>query len=197
MNATGFERPSARTLSGDVDFSMRFEVSMENVFGDGGIYARDGKQWGSWNAVYGPRSANGQAVLLWDAKSGKIDRSVVEFWKRYDLRLLLAENWPTIGPKLRGKIHLWVGEADQYFLNNAVHLLDDFLWAAELPSEAEILFGPGKGHGWNPEGLIDRLRAMQTQLEAGRPHSASAARDSYLRGRFLHASGCPHCKGGL
>jgi hypothetical protein len=91
------------------------------------------------------------------------------------LGLLLAEHWPTIGPKLRGKIHRWVGESDQYFLNNAVHLLDDFLRGAEPPAEAQILFGPGKGHGWNLEGLIDRLRAMQTRLEEGRPQSTSAA----------------------
>ena len=91
----------------------------------------------------------------------------------------------------------WVGESDQYFLNNAVHLLDEFLRGAEPPAEAQILFGPGKGHGWNPEELMDRLRTMQTRLEEGRPQSTRAARDSYFRGRFLHASGCPHCKGRL
>jgi len=196
VNASGFERPSARTLSGDVDFTMRFEVAMENVLGDGGSYANGGGQWGSWNAVYGPRAANGRAVPLWDPRTGRIDRAVTDTWKRYDLRLQLEQNWATVGPKLRGKIHIWVGEADEYFLNNAVHLLDAFLQKADPPAEAEIRYGPGKGHGWNPENFTGRLKRMQASVEANAPKPEDSAREAYFRSRFLHGAGCPHCKGG-
>ena len=196
VNVAGFERPSARTLLGDTKFTIRFEVALENVLGDGGSYANGGGQWGSWNAVYGPRGANGRALPLWDPRSGRIDPKVAETWQRYDLRLQLERNWATLGPKLHGKIHIWVGEADEYFLNNAVHLLDDFLRKTDPPAEAEIRFGPGKGHGWNPETFVERLKRMQAVVDAGAPKQTAASRDDYFRNRFLHGGTCPHCKGG-
>jgi len=196
VNPAGFERPSARTLAGDVDFTMRFEVAMENVLGDGGSYANGGGQWGSWNAVYSPRSPAGRAVPLWDPKTGTLDRSITGSWQRYDLRMQMEKNWPAIGPQLKGKIHVWVGESDQYFLNNAVHLLDGFLQKAEPPAAAEIRYGPGQGHGWNPESYVGRLQRMQASVEAMAPKGEDSGRDAYFRSRFLHGGTCPHCKGG-
>lgn len=196
VNESGNERPSARKLNGDVDFTMRFEVAMENVLGDRGSYANGGGQWGSWNATYGPRAKDGRAVPLWDARTGAIDRPVADSWKRYDLRLLMADNWATLGPKLRGKLHVWVGEADEYFLNNAVHLLDDFLKTANPPADAKIQFGPGKGHGWNPQSFSERLKEMQRAVEANAAKPDENARDAYFRNRFMHGAACPHCKGG-
>ena len=38
-----------------------------------------------------------------------------------------------------------MGEADDYFLNNAVHLLDNFLSLAEPPFEGSINYGRGQG----------------------------------------------------
>ena len=57
-------------------------------------------------------------------------------------------DWKKLGPKLRGKLHIASGEADQYFLNNAVHLLDAFLSKASPRFEGKIVYGPGKPHGW-------------------------------------------------
>src|SRR6185369_12873377 len=93
VNRWGFERPSARELNGDVKFTIRHECQMENVLGAGDSWTMSGQQWGAWNATYGPRGADGRPVPLWDAKTGKINRSVVEHWKKYDLRLQLAQNW--------------------------------------------------------------------------------------------------------
>jgi hypothetical protein len=154
VNGHGFERPSMRDLNGDTRFTIRHECQMENVLGHGDSYTMSGGQWGAWNATYGPRGADGRPVPLWDPKTGKIDRSAVEHWKKYDLRLVMEQNWKTLGPKLRGKIHIWVGEADEFFLNNAVHLLDQFLSKADPPYEGKIIYGPGKGHGW--EAISDR-----------------------------------------
>jgi hypothetical protein len=148
VNAQGFERPAARTRSGDVRDTMRHECGMENVLGLGDSWAMSGGQWGAWNATYGPRGADGRPAPLWDPKTGAIDRSVVDYWRRYDLRLILERDWPTLGPRLRGKLHLWVGEADDYFLNNAVHRLDAFLKRAEPPADATVEYGPGEGHCW-------------------------------------------------
>ena len=148
VNEYGFERPSERQEDGDIKYTMRHECQMENVLGSGNSYVFSGNPWGAWNAVYSPRGKDGHPVPLWDPKTGKIDHSVAEQWKKYDLRLVLQENWKTLAPKLNGKIHIWVGDADNYFLNNAVHLLEEFLKTADPPFQGTILYGPGKGHGW-------------------------------------------------
>ena len=100
--------------------TMKHEVGLENVMGSGDRWTLSGGQWGAWNATYGPRGADGKPVVVWDPKTGAIDRSVVEHWKKYDLRLTLEQNWSVLAPKLKDKIHIWVGDADNYFLNNAV-----------------------------------------------------------------------------
>ena len=164
VNEDGFERPGARTLNGDVKYTMRHELRMENLLGAGDSWTRSGGQWGAWNATYGPKGANGPAPL-WDPKTGEIDRAVVDHWKQYDLRMVLEADWATLGPKLKGKIHIFVGESDDYFLNNAVHRLDNFLAKADPPFAGVIRFGPGKGHCWSP---LDEVELMKQMGEAVR-----------------------------
>jgi hypothetical protein len=164
VNRHGFERPSAREPNGDVRFTMRHECQMENVMGRGDSYTMSGGVWGAWNAVYSPRGEDGRPVPLWDPATGRIDRAVAEQWRKYDLRLVLESAWPTLGPKLRGKIHIWVGETDDYFLNNAVHLLDAFLSTADPPYEGTILYGAGQGHGWPGVGESELMRQMAARL---------------------------------
>ncbi|WP_165229246.1 alpha/beta hydrolase-fold protein [Aquisphaera insulae] len=160
VNGHGFERPAARDTSGEVRTTMRHECRVENVLGLGDSWAMSGGQWGAWNAAYGPRGADGRPVPLWDPITGRIDRSVADHWKAYDLRLVLEENWPKLAPRLRGKLHIWMGDADDYFLNNAMHRLDAFLSHAEPPYEGSITFGPGKGHCWQGISEAEILRQM-------------------------------------
>lgn len=168
VNKRGFERPSARELNGDVRFTIRHECQMENVMGLGNSYTMSGEQWGAWNATYGRRGADGRPVPLWDPKTGKIDRASTEQWKKYDLRMVLENNWRTLGPKLRGKLTIWVGEADDYFLNNAVHMLDAFLSRANPPYEGRLIYGPGKGHGWMPFTEREIMDQMAAAVDKGR-----------------------------
>jgi hypothetical protein len=166
VNQYGNERPSDRDLNGEVRLTMRREVGVENLLGQGNSYTLSGEQWGEWNAAFGPRGADGLPVPLWDPRSGKINHAVAEQWKQYDLRLVLEQNWQTLGPKLRGKIHIAAGEADAYFLNNAVHLLDTFLAKASPPFEGKIVYGLGKGHGWTDLSLRQMLDEMQAATAA-------------------------------
>ena len=169
VNRHGFERPSARDVNGDVRFTIRHECQMENLMGAGDNWAMSGEQWGAWNATYGPRGADGRPKPLWNPKTGDIDRSVIEHWKRYDLRMVMEKNWQQLAPKLKGKIHIWVGEADDYFLNNAVHMLDDFLATAKPSADAKFFYGAGKGHCWM--GLTQRqmMDEMAAAIEKARP----------------------------
>ncbi len=167
-NKFGFDRPSAREANGDVRFTMRNEVRRERVLGRGDRWELSGFDWGSWNAVFGPRGADGLPRPLWDGKTGKIDPEVLDHWKKYDLRRVLEKDWETVGPKLRGKLHVWVGEADDYFLNNAVHLLDEFLQKAKPAYDGKIVYGPGKNHNWSGISEPDMMKEMAAAVARGK-----------------------------
>jgi hypothetical protein len=172
VNQHGFERPAARTVDGEVVYTVRHECLRERVLGRGGRWELSGKDWGSWNAVFGPRGADGWPKPLWDGRTGQIDRSVVGHWQQYDLRLFLEKNWPALAPKLRGKIRIWVGDADDYFLNNAVHRLDKFLSAAKPAAEHRITFDPGKGHsegGWSEAQMMKEMAEVFARAGRSNP----------------------------
>ena len=152
-----------RERNGETVYTMRHEVGSENLLGAGNSYAQSGGQWGAWNATFSLRGADGLPVPLWNPQSGAINHAVAEQWKKYDIRAYLEANWPTLGPKLRGKLHITVGDADNYFLNNAVHLLDAFLSKAEPKYEGSILYGPGEGHVWTNLTEAQLLAEMNAQ----------------------------------
>jgi S-formylglutathione hydrolase FrmB len=148
INRHGFERPASRDVSGEVRYTMRHECQLENSLGRGDSWTLSGAQWGAWNAAYGARGPDGRPVPLWNPITGAIDHQAAAHWKKYDLRSILEDNWTELGPKLQGKIHIWVGDADNFFLNNAVRKLGAFLSHAQPPYQGSITFGPGQGHCW-------------------------------------------------
>jgi hypothetical protein len=162
VNGHGFDRPSTRTIDGDVISTVRHEVRLEQVLGRRGKWELSGRDWCCWNAVYGPRGKDGKPVPVWDGKTGKIDKTVVEHWKKYDLKRVLENNWKTLGPKLAGgKVNVWVGESDDYYLNAAVHRLKS---ATEMfkdpPFDGKILIELRKTHdygGWTRKDMLDAM----------------------------------------
>jgi len=172
VNRFGFERASKRTIDGETEYTMRHECGIENVVGDGDCYATSGGQWGAWMATYSPRGKDGKPVPLWDPKTGALDKQVAETWKKYDLRLVLEENWKTLGPKLAGKLHVYVGDADDYFLNNAVVRLQKFLEKAQPAYGGTIQYGWRGGHGWNPLTSTEMLKQMAARVEPAVPSPA-------------------------
>ena len=167
VDREGRELASARNLEGSMRFSMRHELRMENLLGAGDSWTQSGGQWGAWNAVYGPRGGDGLPVPLWDPLSGDIDTTVTAPWEQYDLRLVLERNWDALAPKLRGRLNIWVGEMDDYFLEDAVHRLDAFL--RDRPSiEARIVYGANRGHCWTGISPAEMLREMAAQVAGAR-----------------------------
>ena len=165
VNKNGFERPSAREANGDTQFTMRLECLKENVLGAGDSYTMSGGQWGAWNATYSPRGTDGKPVPLWDAKTGKINHETAKAWQKYDLRLVIEQNWENLAPKLNGKMHIWVGEADDYFLNNGVHLFDDFISKAEPKFNGSIIYSRTGRHGWMPKTNAEIMKEMMQRFE--------------------------------
>jgi len=103
---------------------------------------------------------------LFDRETGAIDLVVQKAWERYDISRLLVSNWPTLGPKLRGKLHLVVGNADNFHLEEAVYLLRDTL--KKLGSDATFEIAEGRDHMDLYQGdLSDRI--AQDMYKVARP----------------------------
>lgn len=160
---TGFLRvplPGERDTEGVVRSTMEQQLKYEQALGPGG---RSGEDWDCWQAVYGPVGQNGYFQPLFDPETGAIDKSVAEYWREHsDLTAYLQKQWSRIGGKLAGKIHITAGEMDTYYLNNAVHRLNDFLSTTTNPPwGGTILYGPRKPHCWpGPLSLAERIKQM-------------------------------------
>lgn len=168
-NEWGFERPCARAADGDTEFTMRHETQLENVLGAGNSFRFSGGQWGSWNATYSPRLPSGSPAVIWDPRTGAINPTVATAWQSFDLRRHLEANWNRVGPALKGKIRIWMGDADTYFLDGGTRLFEEFLKKTDPPADARLEFAAGKRHGWEPRSWVERLREMQTAVEANTP----------------------------
>lgn len=154
----GDEIPAKRNRNGQTDYSVRHECQLERVLG-GGRWELGGQQWASWNAVYGPKGPDGP-VPLWDGVSGKINPEVARYWRRYDLRMILEDNWSNLGNRLRGKLHVWVGDRDEYFLNYAVERFKVMTQSLSNPAfDGQIIIESGKGHtnGWKQAAIRDAM----------------------------------------
>lgn len=136
VDPEGNDRPLARMNGKPVVMYRTFD-RMEQVLGPGG-------QLQSFEAVFSPRGEDGHPVPLWSRETGAIDPAVAEAWKRYDIRLVLEQNWPTLRPKLAGKLHVFMGEEDTFYLEGATRLLKKSL--ADLGSDATVELIPGRTH---------------------------------------------------
>jgi hypothetical protein len=146
------ERPMMRDVRGQVLVTLRQLSQMEAALGSKG---RSGQQLDIWQAVYGPVGEDGYPKPLWDKLTGEIDHDVALSYKeRYDLRNYIQSNWSWLGPKLVGKLHFICAEMDNYYLNQAVYEMAEFLENTKDPYYAgSIQYGrPRKGHGWSPYG---------------------------------------------
>ncbi len=116
-----------------------------------GTNSRSGEQFDIWQAVYSPVGKDGYPQPIFDKETGDIDSAAAAYWKEhYDLTAILQRDWATLGPKLKGKLHIYCGSADNYFLNDAVYLLEDFLKSATNPSyDGEVKYGDRAEHCWN------------------------------------------------
>jgi Putative esterase len=134
-----------RKPDGTIIGTMRQEYRYEYVLG---THGRSTDQWDIWQAVFSPAGPDGYPAEVIDPLTGDINKSVVDYWhQHYDLSAILKRDWPTLGPKLEGKLHFTVGDGDTYFLNNAVHMLQHQLEQTRNPhSDATFQYGPGMPH---------------------------------------------------
>ncbi len=161
---TRVPRGGSRDTSGNIRYTMEQECLYEEAIGD---RFRSGGQWAIWNAVFAPVGEDGYPKPLWDPLTGEIDKSVVAWaGERYDLRRYLEKHWAEVGPKLVGKIRVYVGRMDHFYLNEACYLLEEFLEGTTDPYYAgEFHYGDRGGHGWSPFKGDEMLRAMAEHIK--------------------------------
>jgi hypothetical protein len=155
------ERPGRRDSLGHVSSTLREMNQRELALGD---KSRSGQQWDIWEAVYSPVGEDGYPQRIWDKVTGEINPEVAKHWREnYDLAYIMQRDWATLGPKLVGKVNIYCGDMDNYYLNNAVYLTEEFLESTTSPYyNGEITYGDRAEHCWNGDpnepNAISRLR---------------------------------------
>jgi S-formylglutathione hydrolase FrmB len=143
----------------------------ERVLGD------YGGQFASFEAVFSPRGLDGRPMPLFDRDTGQVDPLVQKAWERFDIAGILRANWKQLGSRLNGKIHIFVGTADTFHLEQAVYLLRDALKG--LGSDAQIEFIEGRDHfDLYAGGLEERI--AREMYAVARPVKKAAAGSSLM-----------------
>ncbi len=165
-DASGKDYGLVREKGNDVA-TVRQYAQTEQVLG------HYGGQMASFNAVFSPKGDDGQPMKLYDFTTGTIDPAVAKAWEKYDISKVLRENWKTLGPKLKGKLHIWCGTADTFHLDEPLRLLDAEL--KKLGSDAKITYLDGKTHfDLYNDGLMETIQ--WEMYKVARPNFRAASK---------------------
>jgi hypothetical protein len=150
--ASSVERPAFRNYLGEVFATQRDANYMELAQGD---RSRSGGQYDIWQAVFGPVGADGYPQPIFDKLSGAIDPEVAAYWREhFDLSHIIERDWATLAPKLKGKIHLYVGNGDNYYLTDSVYFAQERLESLQPPYGGSVAYGDRAEHCWNGDPTV-------------------------------------------
>jgi len=147
INEYGYLRPVWRDVNGEPIMSLKEFVQYENVLGSSDSYLNSGGQFSAHAALYSPKGKDGLPMPLFDPVTGTIDSLVADNWKKYDFKIYTQQNWENLGPKIKDKIFIWMGDMDDFYLNPASRSFANFLETLENPNANAIIeFSPMEGH---------------------------------------------------
>jgi len=177
-------RPAMRRPDGLVLATMAGMNRFELVQGSKG---RSGEQLDAWQAYFSSVGEDGYPQPIFNKRTGEIDQKVAEYFKEhYDLTHIMERDWTSLGPKLAGKLHVCVGDADSFYLDGAVHLLHDFMETTTDPYyRGTFDFGQRKPHcyagNFDPQvGLHQHyLPEMAKHMEETAPKGADVSSWKY------------------
>ncbi len=129
-------KPLAR-MNGQVMLWYPKFCKMDDTMGRGG-------QLRSFEAVFSPLGEDGLPKKAWDRESGIPHTDVIDYWKRYDISMILKENWSDLEEDLAGKIRVYMGDVDTFYLEGATELLGERI--DEMGIDAKVEMFPGKDH---------------------------------------------------
>jgi putative esterase len=128
-------------------------------------------QFGSFDAVFSPRGADGKPMPLFDRRTGVVDPAVAAYWEaHYDIATNIERNYEQLAPFLQHKLHVAVGTLDTFHLERGVLRLDARL--RRLGMVPDITYFPNASHfslfrpQTNFEGFHWAFRGMAAALKA-------------------------------
>jgi hypothetical protein len=138
---------NSRTLQDEVGLTSEQRNHYELVMG---THGRAGEQLDIWEAVFGPLGSDGYFQPMWDHRTGEMHREVAQYWSdSTDVLHYMQRNWTTLGPKLIGKLHVYVGSWDTYFLDRNTREVEAWLKTTTNPHyEGFFMYGDRKPHCW-------------------------------------------------
>jgi hypothetical protein len=160
---------NTREVNGDVRLTSAQRNRFELVSGTRG---RSGQQLDIWAAVYGPVGEDGFFAPLYDKRTGVIHKEIAEYWREnFDLLHYMKTNWSWLGPKLVGKIRVYTGDMDNFYLNNAVLEMEAWMKTTENPHyPGYFSYGRGEGHCYSgPVSMGVRLKEMAQHVMQNQP----------------------------
>jgi enterochelin esterase-like enzyme len=152
VRANGSFVPSIRTFVNGTEV-VRATVANENHWElSFGTASRSSNQWDIWNAVFGVQGYNNYPLEPWDKITGEIYPEAVEYWKPMDLSNYITSNFNSsrnLGKALAGRVYVYVGSWDNYYLNEGVMEFQKRTDAAGGAGWANVTILPEKPHGGN------------------------------------------------
>jgi hypothetical protein len=180
---TEWVHPERFIMRGNDDQPYLTDRQQSQIEEVAGSHGRSAEQLEIWEAAFGPVGTDGYPVALWDKRTGHINHDVATYMRDhgYDLRAYLEKNWSTLGPKLVDKIHVDVGDNDNFYLNLPVYGLQQFFDSTKSPHvPGEFRFGrPLKGHGWQHTSHATLLREMAAAIAKHAPAGEKTSAWSY------------------
>jgi len=146
-----FPKPLGRLPNDHILTTMEEFSRQESVLG---THSRSGGQMDAFHATFGPVGPDGYPAKLWNAETGAINPDVARYWReKYDLTAHLQNDWERLGPRLAGKLHVTMGTKDTFYLDAAVHRLEQFLESTKLPGKGpyyggSVVYGDNEPHCW-------------------------------------------------
>lgn len=146
INEFGYKRPVMRSTAGEPMLNLERFIGYENVLGRTGTYITSGGQFSAHTALYSPKGKDGYPVPLFDPVTGKIDKKVAKHWEKYDFKKYLEKYAKELVTKLKGKIYVWMGDMDNFYLNSATRQFSEFVNRNYPQIDANFEFEPMAGH---------------------------------------------------
>lgn len=123
-----------------------------------------GGQVSSFDWVFSPKGKDGAPEPLFDRQTGAVHADVAAYWREhYDLAHIVESTWAQRGAALKGRIHLFVGTADTFYLDGPAHKFEAVL--NRLGAEPHFTYIPDRTHfdlykvGDDAQGLYNQIGA--------------------------------------
>jgi hypothetical protein len=153
VDEAGQPRPLARR-NGEVMLTYEDFARREHVLNPGG-------QIRSFDATFSPPGTDGTPGRVFDVETGEIDHAAAQAWRRFDLSFRLLNEWDALRPRLAGKVHVYAGEVDTFYLEGAVERFQGLAREAGLLDDMVVEIVPGMAHSQSRDGFEAMLARMR------------------------------------